>query len=160
MGRSQVAAPGDLEGASEAEIDALEQHYGLLLPSTYRQYLSVMGHRSGRLFTSDHMAVFYSYVWDMTQDLRNGTDPALPSQFQLPKDALIVAGRLGAAWEFIRCGQGVRLDDSEVWYFDERDWTIRRSHPSVFAWLEAWCGFAEEAIADGYFERNPKGTTP
>src|SRR5262245_65933277 len=62
MERSKVATPAQLVGCSEQEVAALEARYGLRLPQTYALYLRVMGHKSGRLFACDHMAVFYRHV--------------------------------------------------------------------------------------------------
>lgn len=167
MASSNVASAGDLAGCSDAEIAALEARYGLRLPQTYRRYLAVMGHRSGRLFTHDHLAVFYPYVLDLTDDLRatriemtrdvHPLDAKAPPDFVLPPHALLIAGRLNAAWEFIRCNDPA---DSSVWFFDENTWAIRLHHASVVEWLEAWCDEAEAAIAAGYFRTNPKGTVP
>lgn len=164
MEKSAVALPSQLVGCSEQEVAALEARYQLRLPQTYTTYLQVMGHKSGRLFTHDHMAVFYRYVLEMTADERqlwaksnavDGSGP--PPGFELPPDGLLIAGRLGDQFEFIRChGQ----DDSQVWYFNTWDWQMRESNSSVLAWLEAWCGEAERAIATGYFDQFPEGTIP
>src|SRR5947209_20599280 len=70
MERSGVASLSRLVGCSEQEVAALETQYGLRLPQTYKLYLRVMGHKSGRLFTCDHMAVFYRNVLEMTADER------------------------------------------------------------------------------------------
>lgn len=155
MAASDIAARPGLRGCSAAEIRALEARYGLSLPDTYRRYLAVMGHASGRLFTSDHMAVFYPHVLDMTADCRR--EIFSPAGFDLPQDALLIAGRLSSQWEFIRCGD---LKNSAVWYVREDEWQVRQSHASVLDWLESWCGIAEEAIASGYFKQNPRGTAP
>jgi hypothetical protein len=164
MTSSEVAQRSDLRGCSEAEITELEKRYGLRLPETYRWYLRTMGHASGRLFTSDHLAVFYPYVLEMTGDVRSrklskpsDAQQPPPPEFVLPGDALLIAGRLDLAWEFIRCANN---EDSPVWHFDESTWKIKQNHGSVAAWLECWCGYAEDAIAHGYFRDNPKGTTP
>jgi hypothetical protein len=164
MEQSGVASRSQLVGCSEHEIAALEARYNLRLPRTYVLYLEVMGHKSGRLFTCDHMAVFYPHVLEMTADQRllwaecNDSDGSGPPQgFQLPLDALLIASRLADQYEFIRCcGQ----EDSAVFYFNVWDWQVRESNPSVLAWLETWCGEAERAIASGYFDLYPEGTTP
>jgi hypothetical protein len=164
MEAARVASSADLVGCTPGEIDALEGRYEVRLPRTYRRYLEVMGHRSGRLFTCDHMAVFYPYVLTMTAEERqiwaearaeDGSGP--PPGFKLPADALLIAGRLGEQFEFIRCDGG---SDSAVWYFNTWDWQVRESAPSVLAWLERWCSEAEAAIASGYFDLFPKGTNP
>ena len=161
---SSVACPVDLVGCTPREIEALEGRYGVWLPKTYRRYLEVMGHRSARLFTCDHAAVFYSYVLKMTAEKRqqwaeakteDGSGP--PSHFELPVDALLINGRLGDQFEFIRCGSE---DDPPVWYFNIWEWQVRQSASSVLEWLEGWCSEAERAIASGYFDLYPEGTTP
>jgi hypothetical protein len=113
------------------------------------------------------MAVFYRDVLEMTDDVytrriragkaRQNGDGWAPLAFSLPSDALFVASRLDAQWQFIRCADQT---DSPVWYFGEDDWSIRRVHACVLDWLNCWCGIAEEAIVSGYFEQYPNGTTP
>jgi hypothetical protein len=159
MQSSKISQVGDLRGCSDAEIAALENKYQLQLPLSYRRYLQLMGHKSGRLFSSDHINVFYPYVLKMTEEMRLEWQPPdylVPPNFSLSDDTLLIAGRLGEQFEFIRCAEKA----DSVWYFNSWDWQIRCSYPSVLAWLEAWCGYAEEAIASGYFEQSPRGTGP
>jgi hypothetical protein len=159
MAASGIADQHELRGCTSEEIAFLEAYYGRRLPHSYRRYLELMGHKSGKLFTSDHMAVFYKYVLELTDDfsiqLRSGA--RLPATFQLPTDAFLIAGRLGETWQFIRCGDA---NDSPVWTFSEQDWVIAETHASVLDWLTTWCGIADDAIAGGYFELYPNGTTP
>ncbi len=164
MMRSKIVSDSQLAGCSTEEITALEDRYHLRLPSSYVWYLRTMGHNSGRLFTSDHMKVSYADVLTMREDLhqklasdRDRRYSAPPPTFQLPSDALLIASRLGEQFEFINCNGE---NDSTVWYFNNWDWMIQPSHPSVLAWLECWTAEAEQAIADGYFDQYPKGTTP
>ncbi len=155
LNTSHVAFEKELIGCSEAEIAALESKYQCQLPRSYRDYLAAMGHQSGRLFTFDHLAVFYSYVLTMTDEVFNEID--VPNNFNFPKNALLISGRLGTQFEFIICNA---KNDSPVYYFNTWDWTIKQSQPSIYSWLEAWCDEAERAIANGYFIDNPLGTTP
>jgi hypothetical protein len=167
MAASGIASADELRGCKDHEIAALEARYALRLPMTYRLYLELMGHCSGRLFTSDHMAVFYGYVIEMTDDvrarriapnrMRYSDDSMAPPWFSLPKGTLIISGRLDAAWEIIRC---TGESDSPIWFFDENDWEIRQSAASVLDWLNCWCGRAEKALASGYFRKHPGGTIP
>ena len=94
---SHIATAADLVGCSKEEISTLEAKYQIQLPHTYKKYLQLMGHQSGRLFTFDHMAVFYRYVLSMTGDLRQEwlAENIPPENFILPTDALIISGRLG-----------------------------------------------------------------
>jgi SMI1-KNR4 cell-wall len=157
MVKSSVATSDDLKGCTPKEITAIEKRYGLVLPTSYRRYLELMGHRSGKLFTSDHMAVFYSHVIELTDEFATCPYTRAPASFELPPDAFLIAARLGAAWQFIRCSN---IDDSSVWYFDENDWIIKEAQHSVLDWLNTWCGIAQDAIAIGYFKDYPSGTTP
>ena len=164
MERSGVASQVQLIGCSPSEIAALEARYALRLPHSYRRYLEVMGHQSGKLFKHDHMAVTYPYVLAMTAEERqswaacqaeDGSGP--PPEFEFPDEALLIAGRLGEQFSFIRCmGQ----DDVPVWYLNNYRWQTREMHASVLDWLECWCEAAEGAIASGYFDLYPEGTTP
>jgi hypothetical protein len=166
MNDSGVASSGQLFGCTSSEIAAIEEQYALRLPRTYRRYLEVMGHGSGKLFTHDHMAVTYPYVLAMTRDQQQlwakwrgeqGRHPPPPPGFEFPADALLIAGRLGEQFQFVRCnGQ----DDVPVWYLNNYRWQTRENHTSVLEWLECWCEQAEDAIARGYFDRYPEGTTP
>jgi phage FluMu protein Com len=152
MERSSIVTVSQLVGCSADEIKVLEERYGFRLPRSYVRYLRVMGHRSGRLCTRDHVAVSYSYVLKMTADLRrkwaacsSADDGRPPATFQLPTDALLITSRRKEQFEFIRCnGQ----DDSPVWYFNDWEWEIRQSHSSVLGWLECWCAEAERVITD------------
>lgn len=160
MHRSGVAGPQDLAGCTPFEIAAVEDRYAVRLPQTYRRYLEVMGHTSGRLFRCDHAAVSYPHLLAMTADLRTGwaeSEVGTTPGFELPADALVILGRLSEQFEFIRCSDP---DDSPVWYFNTWDWTTRQTEPSVLAWLESWRSEAEAAIAGGYFDLFPDGTTP
>lgn len=154
MARSGIAGSSDLIGCSVAEIEALEQRYRVSLPDLYRDYLFLMGHSAGSLFTHDHIAVTYRYVLAMTDE-----HFALPAQKEvaLPSGSLLISGRLGEQFEFIRAVGGM---ESSVWYFNLWDREIVLSHPSVAAWLECWCSEAEAAIKEGYYDRYPNGTTP
>lgn len=148
---SGVAQPEELRGCSEDEIAALEHKYGVRLPAVYREYLAVMGHASGRLFTHDHMAVHYRHVLDLTEARRSAEGVMLSA------DSLIISDRLGEQFEFIRCAGGI---DTPVWYFNLWDREVLQSHASVMDWLECWRAEAETAIAGGYFDKHANGTTP
>jgi hypothetical protein len=161
---SKIASICELVGCSENEIAILESRYGLCLPQSYRWYLGIMGHQSGRLFKCDHMALSYPFVLDLTARQRQtwaertaegGSGP--PPSFQLPSDSLLIASRLGDQFEFIRCNDP---DDSPVWYFNNWDWQTQEAHPTILAWLESWCEECEEAITDCYFNTFPDGPTP
>jgi hypothetical protein len=45
---SGIAAPESVKGCTEAEVTRLENELGVRLPSAYRDFLRVMGHRAGK----------------------------------------------------------------------------------------------------------------
>jgi SMI1/KNR4 family protein SUKH-1 len=158
MERSGVATRAELLGCSSDEIGSLERLYNIRLPEAYRRYLEVMGHRSGKLFTHDHMAVSYPHVLRMTaEERKRWAEAPAGKRIELPPDALVVAARLGDQFEFLRCHDA---EDSPFWYYNSWDRVITQTSPSVIAWLNGWCSEAERAIASGYFDDFPNGTTP
>lgn len=145
-------------GCSSSEILALENLYAISLPAAYRWYLTALGHRSGRLFRYDHLAVNLEHVLDMTNHVRKRmTEDSV--ECQLPDNALVILGRLGAYFQFIRCDNGA---DSPVWELHEDDWLPSADpiHQSTIEWLEFWSAEAESAIRTGYFRWLPGGTRP
>lgn len=158
LDRTGIAGRESLAGCNRVEISALESKYHITLPATYRAYLEAMGHKSGRLLTHDHYAATYSYVLEMTaqcrEDREEFSDSRLP---ELPKDALVIVGRLGEQFMMIRC---LSPDDSPVWYFNEYDGKIKQCFGSVVDWLNSFADEAQEAITSGYYNHFPNGTRP
>ena len=145
-------------GCSQRDIQLLEQRYDICVPMTYRWYLSTLGRDAGRLFRHDHLAVTLNHVFDLTAHVRERMKVAGVAT-ELPGDALVILGRLGAYFQFIRCDGS---DDSPVWELSEDDWRVEGEpiHASTLDWLEFWCNEAEYAIRSGYFDWLPGGTRP
>ncbi len=157
MEASGVASSKDRFGCSKDEVAILEAKYGVSLPLSYRWYLETMGHKSGRLFTHDHMAVFYRNLISLTVEYRETAAEFPNASVQLPKDAIIIASRLFEQFQFIRCNDAL---DSGVWYFNEWDKKIVATQKSVVDWLYTFCDEAKLAISRGYYDEFPNGTTP
>ena len=107
----------------------------------YHRYLRTMGRAAGRLFAHDHVDIGYAAVLEMTKQHRGtGARKSSPTLHGLPDDSLIVLGRLGEQFEFIRCSES---EDPPVWYFEasggRMSGRIKKSHRSVSHWLETWC---------------------
>ncbi|WP_029630048.1 SMI1/KNR4 family protein [Zavarzinella formosa] len=146
MQRSGVAEPSGLLGCTPAQIQRLETRYGVTLPATYRRFLELMGRKSGRLVTHDHLDIQYDYVVKATAGFPKLLDES--SSFTLPADALIILGRDGDQFHYIRCDHP---EDSAVWYVNLDDLKPRQVRKSVVGWVRSWCQEAEQAIADGYY---------
>jgi hypothetical protein len=146
---SGVASPAELIGCSDDEIEQLERKYEIRLPTSYRLFLQLMGHKSGRLFTHDHIKASYPDVLCFTEkQIKFWKNVPEAKRITLSADALVILSRLGEQWLCIRCAD---VDDTPVLYYSECD-PIQVSHPSVLDWLETWRAEAEEAIASGYYK--------
>ena len=158
--REAIATPDQRLGCSAEEIDALESKYAIVLPHSYRRFLELMGHASGRLFRWDHLATSYAHVLQMTGDQREeAIDEGRAEWLRkiVGDDALIILGRLGEQFAFIRCCDP---EDAAVSYFSiDHDEPIP-SHDSVLDYLEVMADGCVEAIQSGYFDAYPEGTTP
>jgi hypothetical protein len=162
MEACRVASREDLEGCSDEEIARLERRYSVNLPESYRSFLKVMGHRSGRLFRYDHWAGTYEYVLNLTEEEREtakraGADAAQKLDAILGTDGLIILGRLGEQFLFVHCDEG---DEPAVHYFENYAWETKKAYSSVMEWLDFICDECVDAIKSGYFEKYPDGTRP
>jgi hypothetical protein len=153
---AQLAAQGvtsakEMAGCTAAEIRRLERRYAVALPATYSRFLKRMGHKSGRLFSHDWVHADYPYVLEGTAEVRAQLVEEARS-YELPADAIVVLGRDGEQYNFIRCG---RADDSPVWALDLGALRVRprQFRVSVVGWLRAWAKEAAEAAASGWYER-------
>ena len=147
--RTEVALPSDLGGCSSSEIAEIEARYGLSLPATYRRFLEVMGYRSGWLFAAEQVLVHYETILTLTEELRDSLsleDPELGAK--IPPDAIFVLTTGDDVDFFIRCGEA---EDPPVYALNSVERNIEVAYSSVTEWLEGACEYAEEALAEGYF---------
>jgi hypothetical protein len=63
-----VARPGELSGCSANEIAALERKYSLILPLSYRMFLSEMGHSAGKLGNCGEFDLSYADALSLTEN--------------------------------------------------------------------------------------------
>jgi hypothetical protein len=155
---SGVARPDEFQGCTAEELTVFERDFGLNLPAIYRQFLARMGHSAGKLFAHDHVLAYYPAVRSMLNDLRIPREEPVESLDEetylrtvtLPDNALIIAGRLDEQFHFIVCQGG---EDAPVFYFSEEGEPREQIYDSILDWLEDWRSGAEEAIREGYFER-------
>jgi SMI1 / KNR4 family (SUKH-1) len=162
MEATGIATREDLQGCSAEEIQQLEHRYSVKLPRSYRLFLETMGHQSGRLFRYDHFAVTYESVLTLNEEERNDAKRAggdAPNRLReiLDEDGLIILGRLGEQFLFIRCAQG---DASAVHYYNNASWETRQAYSSVLEWINEVCDECIGAVKTGYFDKYPEGTNP
>ncbi len=136
-----VASPGDLRGCSTDEIALLETKYSVVLPLSYRLFLSEMGHSMGKLGNCGEFDFSYADALTLTGKefemwkrirLKNPTysNPAFPNH------GLIFCVRLchPCYWLIICDGQ----DDSPVIRFDYdfEPVQFKQTQESLFGFLE------------------------
>ena len=133
---SGIARPADIAGLDPAAIAELELAIGPM-PESYRQVLSLIGHRAG------HEA---RVLWD-----EDGGDP-------VPDTALFIGARYGASPWLILAEP--RADhpraDSPVFLFDTDSGRVTQVAVSVWEWLEAMIQDAEHWIAQGQPALHPR----
>ena len=77
--QSGIATPETIVGCSESEIAAVENHFNVRLPSSYKAYLRIMGKEMGDFGTN----VIMTYPGIMNLCRRNAQDIAAKKQFDL-----------------------------------------------------------------------------
>lgn len=155
---SGIARPADIAGLDPAAIAALELAIGPM-PESYRQVLSLIGRRAGRLVDERELQIYADQLpgvnhaghearvlWD-----EDGGDP-------VPDTALFIGARHGAAPWFILAEP--RRDhpraDSPVFLFDTDTGRVTQVAVSVWEWLEALIRDAEHWIAHGRPALHPR----
>jgi hypothetical protein len=114
-----LPAGGDrtLEGASDAEIQALEAYAGGPLPAVYRQFLKQLGRSAGELLRGSEYAVSQPlrlHLREHAEDLlRRSAAP-----FALPASAFVFLMSQGYQFSFFNLDQG---DDPSVYHYLEGD---------------------------------------
>ncbi len=103
-----------LEPLKVAEVEKIQNDFGLILPLTYRQFLFTMGKGAGRYMLGS--SVFYYDTGDIgigAADLIEENE--LPP---LPEDAFVFWMHQGYRFAFFRTSEG---DDPPVYYYTEDD---------------------------------------
>lgn len=154
-----IARPEDIAGLSEEEIRQLEFTTGAL-PRSYRQVLSVIGRRAGRLVDDRELQIYADQLPEVNRMGRErraeweaeGGDP-------IPDDAIFIGARYGMSPWFIlqdsRAHHPPR-GDSPVFLFDTDTGKVTQVSISVWGWVEGLVRDAEIFIAEGIPEKNAR----
>ncbi len=124
MEQRGVAHKADLIGVSDAQIQSLEQHFGVKFPLSYRQFLRHFGRSAG--FLSPWMAIYF----DDLKEIRDQFDCLLAADkkpFTLPAKAMFI-GNWESVFDYILCDG---RDDPEVYRIDL--YQPERNHRRVYA---------------------------
>ena len=135
--RDKIIDRDAVTGCTDAEIQALSDHYQVELPLSYRLFLSLMGRNAGRLTAYGEYEFDYDTVWRFTEDTRrfaleDGTRDSL-DRVVGPTD-LIILTRQGDFQLVIRCDGS---PDSKVWYYFSDDYRTDVVYPNIFAMIDA-----------------------
>jgi len=112
----RVFSTKKIQGCSEQEIDEIELKYNIRFPSSYREYLQMMGKGAGLLFKFDHFAVSYKEVLCLTESELHNIQEYEEYNVELPENSFIISSRQGEQFFFIVCDND---EDSKVWYYNE-----------------------------------------
>lgn len=121
-----------IKGCSQSEIEHLEQKHNVVLPESYKAFLSNFGHGLGGKVMSD-IEILYEDISGLTTELRDETlieegDPSLPEK------AFVFAARLGEQYMFFDAN-GI-LKEPPILYYKENDQNFSQVGDSIFDVLE------------------------
>ncbi len=121
---------GELKGCTEQEIQLIENHFGIELPNSYRDFLGVMGRCAGGFLVGS------SYAFPDVLEFRGGAENLLRRcqvGFQLPPNAFVFFHHQGYTFEWFNCRK--RVDDPPVLMFTDSEREPRIVSGSFSAWL-------------------------
>ena len=152
-----IARPQDIAGLTEAEIRVLEAMTGPM-PQSYRQVLSLIGFRAGRLVDdrelqiyADQLAKIKRMALEKRAEWAEDGDP-------VPDDAIFIGARYGMSpWFILQEPRAFHpREDSPVFLFDTDTGRVTQVSISVWGWVEGLIRDAETFIAEGIAERNAR----
>lgn len=157
-----IAQARDIAGLGQEEIGVLEALTGPM-PQSYREVLSLIGHRAGRLVDDRELAIYADQLPQVNRMGResraewyeDGGDP-------VPDDAIFIGARYGESPWFILSEPRayVPREDSPVFLFDTDTGKVTQVSISVWGWIEGLVRDAETFIAEGIPERNARRVGP
>lgn len=154
-----IARPEDIAGLSEEEIRQLEFTIGAL-PRSYRDVLSLIGHRAGRLVDDRELQIYADQLPEVN---RTGRERRAEWEAEggapLPGDAIFIGARYGMSPWFIlqdsRAHHPPR-GDSPVFLFDTDTGKVTQVSISVWGWVEGLVADADYFIGKGIPEKNAR----
>ncbi|WP_375492751.1 SMI1/KNR4 family protein [uncultured Nostoc sp.] len=136
----------ELKGCNLDEIAYIESKYGVL-PRTYREILSLLGHSAGKLVRRSEFEFYFDQIIKMNEWQRESILESIAEGEEctlLPENAFCVCARNGDPCFIIADGQ----DDCSVYFLHEND-TITEMYTSVMDWIEVFVEDAEHWIKRG-----------
>lgn len=153
-----IARPEDIAGLSEEEIRQLEFTTGPI-PRSYRDVLSLIGHRAGRLVDDRELQIYADQLPEVN---RMGRERRAEWEAEggdlVPDDAIFIGARYGMSpWFILQDSRAYHpRADSPVFLFDTDTGKVTQTSISVWAWVEGLVRDAEIFIAEGIPEKNAR----
>jgi hypothetical protein len=129
-----IARPDEIEGCSAAEIALLEHGFGEM-PQSYRDFLGLVGRRSGLLVDRRELWIHADQLDDVNRMARERIfEWPEPEDDPVPKDAVFIGARYGEHPWFVLGGNRA---DSPVFHFNSDTGKVSWVAVSVWGWVQA-----------------------
>ena len=147
----KIAEEKDIDGCSPEEITALETHYNVTLPQSYKDLLKLIGHRAGCLVNPQEFSIYIDQLYEANDFVRNvlltldeDEDPDTPLP-DMPEKFFVILARYGGDDIHFIYADG-RTDDAVYRLLDSDE--IVRISPSIWDWIERFVKDAEHWISE------------
>jgi hypothetical protein len=127
-----VYAEKPIIGCTDQEIQEMEEKFAIKFPPIYRDYLRVLGRKSGDFLRGEEHS--YPDLLDLKEDAQELLRES-NSTFRLPPTAFIIWMSQGVQFSFFDCASG---DDPPVFHYREGDPVPIKRHEHYSEVLEYW----------------------
>jgi len=144
---SNIARPEDIAGCPPDEIAGIEARYGVL-PASYREILSLVGHRAGRLVDDREFWIYADQLEAVNREAKEMVACCAEDgqESGVPTNAFFISARYGENPCYLLTG---KADDSAVHIFKSDDCRVELVHLSVWGWIDDFVRDAEHFIGLG-----------
>lgn len=152
-----IARREDIAGLTQEEISALEFMTGPM-PRSYREVLSLIGHRAGRLVDDRELSIYADQLRDIKRMALEKCAEWAEDGDPVPHDAIFIGARCGLSpWFILPEPRAYHpREDSPVFLFDTDTGRVTQVSMSVWDWVEGLIRDAETFITEGIPARNAR----
>jgi hypothetical protein len=127
--RLGVVRDDDLRPCSAVDIRKLEVRHSIVLPRSYKYFLSVMGRGADGFLRDDHWTAYYEDLVDLNDEVRDHL-----SHLSLPDNWFCFATRMGEIYLFLQA-DGTK-DDPPIYFWSERsDPELEMGYDGFWDWF-------------------------
>jgi hypothetical protein len=127
---SGLGFEGSFEGCTEEEIRVVEEHFAIQLPASYRDFLSVMGHKAGYFLQGS------DYTYPKMLGFRKAADKVLRRcnpDYRMSATLFVFISHQDYSFLWFDCNDPT--GDPPVFLFTEQEKEPRKVSDSFSAWL-------------------------